>query len=276
MHKEIILPSRFSGDDVSWAKDRSTLWNTAEHAETRKNARVAREYLMALPAELGAPQQVSLTRQFAHELSERYGFAVDVAIHAPRDYPGSDPRNFHAHLLATTREVELRGLGAKTTMEWNDNNRRAAGLGPVISEFLHVRHRWAEVTNEALHQAQLQVRIDHRTLRAQGIDREPYPSIPRAAFEMERHGYRSFQAERIREDYQARVAARERERAQSAAPERAKNPVPQSLEEIRREARENWLRMREGITEDGRDADRARDTGRSPNTDRSRDDDLSR
>jgi hypothetical protein len=217
---------------------------------------------------------------------------VDVAIHAPRDYPGSDPRNFHAHLLATTREAGLQGLGAKTTMEWNDSKRRAAGLGPGIGEFLHVRQRWAEVTNEALHQAQVPVRIDQRTLRAQGIDREPYPHIPRAAYEMERHGYRSFQAERIREEYQARVAARERERLNSVSRERPANaglenpglgsPAankrgPQSLEEIRREARENWLRMREGRAESARGAapDRGHDTPRGNDPGRTRDDDFS-
>jgi ATP-dependent exoDNAse (exonuclease V) alpha subunit len=299
MHKEIILPSRLAGDDLRWAKDRSTLWNTAEHAETRANARVAREYLVALPAELAPEQQVFLTREFAHELSDRYGFAVDVSIHAPRDYPGSDPRNFHAHLLATTREAGLQGLGAKTTMEWNDHKRHAAGLGPGVGEFFHVRQRWAEVTNEALHQAHVPVRIDHRTLQAQGIDREPYPYIPRAAYEMERHGYRSFQAERIREEYQARVAARERERVASISRDRAANtgsaraapggagpdrPRPQSLDEIRREARESWLRMREGRAESargaapdrGHDSVRGHDTGRGNETARGQDPGLAR
>jgi ATP-dependent exoDNAse (exonuclease V) alpha subunit len=260
MHKEIILPSQFSNDELSWARDRATLWNTAEHAETRKNARVAREYLVALPVELSPEQRVALTRGFAHELSDRYGFALDLTIHAPRDYPGSDPRNFHAHLLATTREAELNGLGGKTALEWNDAHRRAAGLGPAVGELLHVRYRWAEVANEALQQAHLGVRIDHRTLRAQGIDREPYPYIPRPAFEMERHGYRSFQAERIREDYQARVEARDKEQHLSAAPEK-----PKDLEEIRREARESWLRMRQGGAESTQAA--------APK--RSRDDDLS-
>jgi len=261
MHKEIVVPSPFSSAELSWAHDRATLWNTAEHAETRKNARVAREYLVALPVELNSEQQVALTRGFAHELSDRYGFALDVTIHAPRDYPGSDPRNFHAHLLATTREVELDGLGPKTRLEWDDARRRASGLGPAVGELLHVRYRWAEAANEALQQAHLGVRIDHRTLRAQGIDREPYPYIPRVAFEMERHGYRSFQAERIREEYQARVAARDKEHRQSAVPEK-----PKDLEQIRREARENWLRMREGRTKSPQPA--------AP--DRCRDDDLTR
>src|SRR5258708_38874279 len=81
------------------------------------NARVAREYLVALPVELSPPQRLELVRGFAQELSDRYGFAVDFAVHAPRDFPGSDPRNFHAHLLAPTREVQLEGLGAKTTLD---------------------------------------------------------------------------------------------------------------------------------------------------------------
>src|SRR5277367_3431937 len=49
MHKEIVLPSRFDDRDMAWARDRASLWNAAEGAETRANARVAREYLVALP-----------------------------------------------------------------------------------------------------------------------------------------------------------------------------------------------------------------------------------
>jgi hypothetical protein len=205
------------------------------------NARVAREYLVALPAELAQEHRLSLVRGFSRELVERYRFAMDVAIHAPRDFPGSDPRNFHAHLLATTREVTTEGLGAKTTVEWNDANRREAGLGPAINELLYVRQRWAEATNAALQEAHLSARIDHRTLQAQGIDREPAPHIPRAAFEMERLGLRSVVAERIREEYQARVESRLQRSAQPVAAA----AEPKSIEETRRQSVENWLRWRE-------------------------------
>src|SRR5271170_1364974 len=118
MHKEIVLPTKFADDEMAWARDRASLWNAAESAETRKNARVAREYLVALPVELSPPQRLALVRGFSQELSDRYGFAVDFAVHAPRDFPGSDPRNFHAHLLATTREVSTAGLAAKTALEF--------------------------------------------------------------------------------------------------------------------------------------------------------------
>jgi len=261
LHKEIVLPSRFGDEDMAWARDRASLWNAAEGAETRKNARVAREYLVALPVELSPPQRLELVRGFSQELSDRYGFAVDLAVHAPRDFPGSDARNFHAHLLATTREVQMEGLGPKTTLDMSDRNRREVGLPPVINELLHVRERWAAVTNEALQQAHQEVRVDHRSLEAQGVDREPRPQIPRAAFEMERHGYQSVVADRMRQEYELRVQAR-LERAAgremhgpseptaarpTAAEPATKAPVakPQSLEDIRREARENWLRLRQ-------------------------------
>jgi hypothetical protein len=269
MHKEIVLPSRFADEDMAWARDRANLWNAAESAEARKNARVAREYLVALPVELSPDQRVGLVRGFSQELSDRYGFAVDVAIHAPRDFPGSDPRNFHAHLLTTTREVNAEGLGAKTTLDMSDGNRRKLGLEPVVQELLHVRARWAALTNEALREAQVAARIDHRTLEAQGIDREPRPQIPRAAFEMERHGYHSVVAERMRENYQARVQARvqarlergtRRDAADGAEPRvvtprvvtpRVVEPTTeisgsksQSLGDIQKESVENWVRLR--------------------------------
>ena len=228
------------------------------------NARVAREYLVALPVELSPPQRLGLVRGFSRELTDRYGFAVDFAIHAPRDFPGSDPRNFHAHLLATTREIAPSGLGAKTTLELNDRTRGELGLKPVIHELLHVRERWANVANEALREAHFSVRIDHRSLAAQGIDREPRPHIPRAAFEMERHGYRSGLADRLREEYADRLQAR----LGKTATREASPPVkPQSLEDIRRDARENWLRLRLERTADSESAP-------AVPTERGRDDDL--
>jgi ATP-dependent exoDNAse (exonuclease V) alpha subunit len=261
LHKEIMLPGSTEGADMDWARDRSRLWNAAERAETRSNARVAREYLVALPVELDAAQRLALIRGFSRELTERYRFALDLAVHAPRDFPGSDPRNYHAHLLATTREITAEGLTVKTSLELNDAKRHSLGLRPAIHELLYVRERWATVTNEALRDAHIDTRVDHRTLAAQGIDREPYPYIPRAAFEMERHGYRSAQAERLREDYRARIEARLQRDAvaaaaaatntaaaakTTAAPDAAAGlKRPQTLDEIRRQAREDWLRMRQ-------------------------------
>jgi hypothetical protein len=242
----------------------------------QSNARVAREYLVVLPVELNPDQRLKLVRGFAQELTDRYQFALDLAVHTPRDYPGSDPRNFHAHLLATTREVTALGLSAKTTLELSDSRRQELGLKPAISELLIVRERWAIVTNEALHDAGVEARIDHRSLAAQGIDREPYPHIPRVAYEMERHGYRSALAERLRLEYQTRVQAR-MERAVATTPDHARDThssaekpdrSPRTVEDIQRQSLEKWLRFRKELLEQ---------SAESPSTApaRSRDDDLS-
>jgi len=285
LHKEILVPTEYHGHDLSWAKDRANLWNSAEIAERRSNARVAREYLVALPVELDIEARVDLARNFAQELADRYRFAIDVAVHAPRDFPGSDPRNFHAHLLATTREVGFDGLKSKTTLELNDSTRRERGLGPSIDELLHVRERWASVTNQALREANIDARVDHRTLHAQGIEREPRMWIPKVAYEVERRGFYSPVAERIRAEYQGREEARLRqeahlkrearerriEQSETDRPETsgaaAETGVPPpTLADLQRQARENWLRIRkelaearpEAVKSEGRDDDLSR------------------
>ena len=71
--------------------------------------RVAREYEVALPFELTKGQRLELTRAFSLEIANRYSVAVDFAIHKP--HRAGDERNFHAHILTTTREITATGLG---------------------------------------------------------------------------------------------------------------------------------------------------------------------
>jgi ATP-dependent exoDNAse (exonuclease V) alpha subunit len=250
LHTEIVLPDKVKDLDMSWALDRTNLWNTVESAETRSNARVAREFLVALPAELSGEQRLELARGFSQELANQYRFVVDLAVHAPR----TDPRNFHAHLLASTREINSSGFGAKASLELNDAGRLQRGLAPFMQEFAATRERWAALCNAALHAAALEARIDHRSLAEQGIDREPRLQLPRPIYEMERRGEYNAAAVALRAQHEARVAARVEQaalriaqesptREMQRAGERAPGAV-QSLEEIRRQARENWLRYR--------------------------------
>jgi hypothetical protein len=251
LHTEIFLPAQFDGQPVGWARQRERLWNSAEHAEKRYNARVAREYQVTLPAELSGRQRVALARDFAREISERYKVAVDLAVHEPR--PNGDPRHFHAHLLTTTREITPTGLGAKAGLDMQAVERRRRGLPDHSREFVNVRERWAILANEALRAANLSERIDHRSLAAQGIDREPLPRIPLKHLKMEQRGLRSELAERLRADYRERVQRR-LERVASAAlttaaPAREREPAPAAatsadIGEVRRQAREAWLALR--------------------------------
>ena len=156
---EIIAPE----DAPEWAFDRTKLWNAAEAAERRKDAKVAREWEIALPAELPRGDQVVLALQMARYLSDRYRIAVDVAVHAPS--ADGDERNVHAHLLGTTREIGPDGFGAKT---------RILDQAHTSSEEVeHIRAWFAERVNRALTYHHTEARVDHRSYERQGIDLEP-------------------------------------------------------------------------------------------------------
>jgi hypothetical protein len=171
--------------------DRAQVWNAAELAEKRKDARTAREWTIALPAELDAKQRAELARSFAGELSRRYGVAVDLSIHLP-DREG-DNRNHHAHLLTTTRQVSRDPdgqlvMGHKASIELSDKARLARGLGRAADEVSAVRQQWEQLANRALERAGRSERIDARSLRAQGLDREATTHLGPIASEMERRG----------------------------------------------------------------------------------------
>jgi ATP-dependent exoDNAse (exonuclease V) alpha subunit len=205
-HSEIVLPTAAARADINWARDREALWNAAEIAEVRKDARVAREYEVALPHELNRGQRVELVRAFAGELANRYGVAVDFSIHAP--HRNGDERNHHAHIMTTTREVTATGLGPKAAIEWSDTDRRKKGLEPAKSEVKAIRERWAVLTNEHLLQRGLEVRVDHRSLQEQGIDREPQSHLGPAVSGMERRGMETEVGKRISWEMQAAAQAR--------------------------------------------------------------------
>lgn len=155
----IILPPEAPG----WAANRAALWNAAEAAEKRKDGTPAREYVVALPAELNAEQRRTLAHQFAADMAAREGCAVDVCIHAPGK--DGDERNHHAHILRTTRQLGPEGLGAKLDTERAGRDRKA--------DLAAVRQRWAELANAALEHAGHAARIDHRSHADAAIEAVP-------------------------------------------------------------------------------------------------------
>ena len=168
----VILPD----NAPDWAHDRAQLWNAAEQAEKRKNSTVAREFEIALPAELSPAERELLVHDFTRELVARHGVAADVAIHAPGKE--GDNRNHHAHILLTTRRLGPDGFGEKTR-ELDDQK-----TGKVlVTEW---RERFAQLQNERLREAGHSVQVDHRSLEAQGIDREPTQHLGPAATGYER------------------------------------------------------------------------------------------
>ena len=138
-----------------WVSSREALWNAVERVERRADSQLAREIELGLPAELTRSEQIDLLRDFAQRAFVSKGMVVDLALHH------DNPENPHAHLLLTTRSLTPEGFGSKRR-DWNER-----------SQLLKWREQWAEFANEHLLHAGHEIRIDHRTLEAQGIGLAP-------------------------------------------------------------------------------------------------------
>ena len=167
-------------EGADWAQDRSALWNAVEAAEKRRDAKVAREYELALPHELDRDGRRALAAGFAREVVSRFGVAADVAIHAPGQE--GDQRNWHAHILTTTRAVTAEGVGAKTR-----ELDVVQTSGPAIEA---LRALWAAQVNQALERIQAEARVDHRSFARRGVEQEAEQHLGVAASGMERKAAR--------------------------------------------------------------------------------------
>jgi hypothetical protein len=256
-HTELVFPS---GVNMS----REELWNSAEGAEKRKDARVAREFELALPAELNKEQRRELATGFARYLVEQYGVAADMALHEPNRK--GDQRNHHAHILITTRQISAQGLGEKTDLEREDKALRAQSKPSGREQITDLRADWATRCNKALERAGHQERVSHKSLEAQGIAREPTTHLGPVATAMERRGEKSERgdlnrgqggdraaqaelaqaetvqsgAERMRTQAREWRMAQEQARQKALATERAKQ---QERERQEREAKERQARL---------------------------------
>lgn len=182
-HSEIVLPQ---GVSAGWALDRSTLWNAAEFAEKRKDARVAREFEIALPHELSPEGRLKAARAFAQDLANRYGAAVDFAIHSPSEH--GDIRNHHAHVLMTTRQVGKAGLGEKTCLEHKNARLLANGMATTDMQLRDIRQSWEGIANRQLQHEGLDVRIDHRSHIERGLELSPTEHMGVHASQMRQQG----------------------------------------------------------------------------------------
>ncbi len=231
-------------DAPEWAHDRDELWNRAERAEKRKDAQLAREIEVSLPHELNDRQREWLIKDFARETFVRNGYAVDIAIHAPDRT--SDDRNYHAHLMVTMRTLGPEGFAAKKDPEMN----RREQLGEW-------REKWAHLANRHLERHGHEARIDHRSLKEQGIDREATVHLGYAANEMTQRGAQSDKMDALRDilarnEIRVDMKAIERElkaleneeakqqrahAAERAAAEKAKQAAPQPTKERQAKAK---------------------------------------
>ena len=145
------------------------LWNAAEAAEKRKDAQVAREIVLALPAnaELTDEDRVALARSFAEQHFVSKGLAVQLDVHGRMTAGGQrSGRNWHAHLLITTRRIEGDRLAAKKARDldpevrlpaaapWSRTARRGASCGASTRTAISASTVWSIRVDPAATHAQ--------------------------------------------------------------------------------------------------------------------------
>ncbi len=157
VYKSIMLPD--GADDIF--KDRSTLWNAVEAAESRKDAQVAKDVILALPRELDCEKRIDLARQFAYDHFVKHGLAVDVAIH---DHNDGNP---HAHLYVTTRRIIGKKLDRYKARDLNPAFANSKGGRGFISEQDYWDQTWRFSQNHFFEKEKLEITVDENFLIAQ-------------------------------------------------------------------------------------------------------------
>lgn len=183
VHSEVLLPENAPEE---W-QDRERLWNDVEAFEKRKDAQLSREIEFAIPREMSQAQGIELARDFVQREFVDRGMVADLNVHW--DIGDDDQAKPHAHVMLTMREIVVgedgdAGFGAKVR-EWNRTE--------LVEQW---RERWASHVNERLAALDIDARVDHRSLAAQGIALEPQDKIGPAASRM---GDRGLEAERLAE-----------------------------------------------------------------------------
>ena len=170
VHSEVMLPENAP---EAW-RDRERLWNDVEAFEIRKDAQLAREVEFALPREMAQAQGIELARDFVQAEFVDRGMIADLNVHWDMAEDGM-PKP-HAHVMLTMRAVDGNGFGQKVR-DWNRTE--------MVERW---RERWAEIANERLAELDIDARIDHRSLEAQGIALEPQSQIGAPARRIEDRG----------------------------------------------------------------------------------------
>ena len=177
VHSEVMSPA---GAPEHLA-DREKLWNEVDAAEKRIDAQLAREIEFAIPREMTKEQGIALARDFVRDEFVDRGMIADLNVHW--DIGADGLAKPHAHVMLTMREVGEDGFGKKNR-DWNRTD--------LLEKW---RERWSEHVNERLAQLDIDARIDHRSLEAQGIDLEPQHKIGPAASRMAAQGLESERAD---------------------------------------------------------------------------------
>ncbi len=185
VHSEFGLPDdapdwiRALTEGKSPAQSSEAFWNKVEAFEARKDAQLAKEFILALPVELSTEQNIAMMRDFVSSEVTSRAFVADWVYH---DAPG----NPHVHLMTNLRPLTEDGFGAKKAPVLNEDGQPQRSKSGQIqyklwagekADFLSLRDAWYEIQNKHLQLNGHDIRVDGRTYAARGIELVPTPHI---------------------------------------------------------------------------------------------------
>ncbi|RVH60607.1 Ti-type conjugative transfer relaxase TraA, partial [Sinorhizobium meliloti] len=183
VHEELALPEEIPAwlkaaiDGRSVAKASAALWNAVEAHETRADAQLARELIIALPEELTRAENIALVREFVRDNLTSKGMVADWVYH---DKDG----NPHIHLMTALRPLTEEGFGPKKVPVLGEdgeplrvvtpdrpNGKIVYKLWAGDKETIKAwKIAWAETANRHLALAGHEIRLDGRSYAEQGLD----------------------------------------------------------------------------------------------------------
>jgi hypothetical protein len=167
-----------------WVSDPEDLWNRVESSEKRKDAQIARDYVLPVPLGLGEDGALELAERVAQYICDELHVPVTLALHRNSDvdiHGHAKAVGFHAHLLFPTRRLldagetspEDAGFGFGEKLTALSNRKTSGGIVERMNA------AWASVANDLALTADLTGRYEHQSYQRLGIDRVPQPTLTR-------------------------------------------------------------------------------------------------
>lgn len=172
-HEEVLYKA--SGNMPEWSKESRQYWEAADTFE-RGNGRLFKQLEFAIPKELKPEEQKELVQAYVDTLTTTKDgkLPYSYALHK-----GHDKENPHCHLMLSERPLDGHERTAETWFKRANNKEPEKGGAKKTTSLMpkewleNARESWSLQANKALERAGHEERIDHRSLEAQGIDREP-------------------------------------------------------------------------------------------------------
>lgn len=168
--------------------DPQYLCDKMEEAEKRRDARTARYFICSLPNELPRHELSRIVKEYVEKNFVACGLCAIAAIHEGRNEADPSRNNPHVHIIVSTRTVGPQGFSEKKDREHNREK-----------YIIIWREQWAIVQNRAYERNGLDIRVNLKSLKEQGVhDREPTIHLSRADWQREMAGERTPAGDRKR------------------------------------------------------------------------------